>query len=227
MSQALSNQTTNGTAVSSGGLSGYNLDVGSVIARQFDPSHLYRRPAIPQHTITIVSLGQGGTLPLQNSPSNPDNQIIGVNFSGGVTSVVSQLNAALGASLQFSNPSGTVLQVLNNNGSPNVVNSMSATTTATSLTSGNPQLAAVYRRHPADHRRDHWQRLANDRPRRTHHRQSGARCRALEPRRLCAEYRLRRPDPAEFHPQPAQQRGADLFCRQPESARRSRPTPAR
>src|SRR6202034_2535262 len=41
--------------------------------------------------------------------------------------------------LQFSNPSGNVLQVLNN-GSGVTVNSLSATTTATSLTSGSAQL---------------------------------------------------------------------------------------
>jgi flagellar hook-associated protein 1 FlgK len=56
-----------------------------------------------------------------------------------MSSVASQLNSALGANLQFSNPSGTVLQVLNN-GSGNVINSLSATSTVTSLTSGNAQL---------------------------------------------------------------------------------------
>jgi flagellar hook-associated protein 1 FlgK len=70
---------------------------------------------------------------------NSSNPVIGVNFAGGMSSVVSQLNAALGTNLQFSNPSGTVLQVVNA-GSGNVVNSLSATSTVTSLTSGTPQL---------------------------------------------------------------------------------------
>jgi flagellar hook-associated protein 1 len=65
---------------------------------------------------------------------------VGVDFSGGMSSVVAQLNAALGTQVQFSNPSGTVLQVLNTNGSGNVVNSLSATSTMTSLTSGNAAL---------------------------------------------------------------------------------------
>jgi flagellar hook-associated protein 1 FlgK len=52
---------------------------------------------------------------------------------------VAQLNSALGSNLQFSNPSGTVLQALNS-GSGNVVNSLTATSTGTSLTSGSPQL---------------------------------------------------------------------------------------
>ncbi len=56
-----------------------------------------------------------------------------------MSAAVSQLNAALGTNLQFSNPSGTVLQVLNNGGS-NTVNSLSATSTVTSLSSGSSQL---------------------------------------------------------------------------------------
>jgi flagellar hook-associated protein 1 FlgK len=65
--------------------------------------------------------------------------VIGVNFTGGMGSVVAQLNAALGTQLQFSNPSGNVLQVLN--AVPAVtVGSMSATATLTGLTSGSPQL---------------------------------------------------------------------------------------
>ena len=64
-----------------------------------------------QHTVTLVALGAGGTLPKQTSSSG--NQTIGVDFAAGMSAVVSQLNAALGTNLQFSNPSGTTLQVLN------------------------------------------------------------------------------------------------------------------
>lgn len=138
MSQALSNQTTSGTAVTSGSQSGYSVDVGALSPGN-SVQISFTDTNNTQHTITVVSLGPGGTLPLQNSPSNANNQTIGINFSGGMSSVVSQLNAALGTDLQFSNPSGTVLQVLNN-GSGNVVDSLAATSTITSLTSGNPQV---------------------------------------------------------------------------------------
>ncbi len=138
MSQALSNQTTNGTAVTSGSQSGFSVDVGSVLPGN-SVQLTYTDSSNVQHTITVVSLGAGGTLPAQDQSSNPDNRVVGINFSGGMASVVTQLNAALGANLQFSNPSGTVLQVLNN-GSGNVVNSLSATSTLTSLTSGSAQL---------------------------------------------------------------------------------------
>jgi flagellar hook-associated protein 1 len=134
MSQALSNQTTNGTAVTSGSQSGFSVDVGSM-----QPGNslqlTYTDSSNVQHTVTVVSLAPGGTIP--PSASSSTNRVIGVDFSGGMSSVVAQLNAALGTKVQFSNPSGTVLQVLNTSGSGNVVNSLSATATMTSLTSGN------------------------------------------------------------------------------------------
>jgi flagellar hook-associated protein 1 FlgK len=137
MSQALSNQTTSGTAVTSGSQSGYSVDVGSLLPGNTVQLTYTNGSGAPQ-TVTIVSLGAGGTLP-QTTSSSSTNQVIGVNFAAGMSSVVAQLNAALGTNLQFSNPSGTVLQVLNN-GSANVVNSLSATATVTSLTSGSAQL---------------------------------------------------------------------------------------
>jgi flagellar hook-associated protein 1 len=136
MSQALSNQTTSGTAVTSGSQAGFAVDVGSL-----SPGNTvqltYTDAQNASHTVTIVALGAGGTLPAQSgSASNP---VVGVNFAVGMASAVSQLNGALGTNLQFSNPSGTVFQVLNN-GAGNVVNSLSATSTVTSLQSGSPQL---------------------------------------------------------------------------------------
>jgi flagellar hook-associated protein 1 FlgK len=139
MSQALSNQTTAGTAVTSGSQSGYSVDTASLSAGN-SLQLTYTDTGNVQHTVTIEALGPGGSLPLQTSPSNPNNQIIGVNFAGGMASVVTQLNAAFGTNLQFSNPSGTVLQALNANSTTNVVNGLSATSTVTSLTSGSPQL---------------------------------------------------------------------------------------
>ena len=137
MSQALSNQTTSGTAVTSGSQSGFGVDLGSLSAGN-SAQLTYTGSGNVTHTVTIVALGAGGSLPAQSSSSN--SQAIGVNLSAGMSAVMTQLNAALGTNLQFSNPSGTVLQVLNASSSGNVVNSLTATSTATSLTSGSPQL---------------------------------------------------------------------------------------
>ncbi len=135
MSQALSNQTTNGTPAGSGSQTGFSVGVGGLL-----PGNsillAYTDLGNVQHAITIVALGQGGALPTQ--PAGSINQTIGIDFSGGINTVVAQLNAAFGGNLQFSNAGGT-LQVVNANGSGNVVNSLSATSTVTSLTSGIPQ----------------------------------------------------------------------------------------
>jgi flagellar hook-associated protein 1 len=139
MAQSLSNVTTSGSAVTSGAQSGYSVGVGSVLPGN-SVQVTYTDPSNVQHTITIVSLGQGGSLPLHTSQVNPNNQIIGVNFSGGLSSVAAQLNAAFGGSLQFTALSGTTLQVLNASATTNVVNALSATSTVTSITSGNAQL---------------------------------------------------------------------------------------
>ena len=128
--------------------------------------------------MTIVALGAGGSLP--QSSANATNPVIGVDFSAGMSAAVSQLNAALGTNLQFSNPSGTVLQVLNNGGS-NTVNSLSATSTVTSLSSGSSQLplftdsngAPITGAITAE-------RLANDGPGRTDRGQPGGGRLALE-----------------------------------------------
>jgi flagellar hook-associated protein 1 len=136
MSQALSNQTTSGTPAGSGSQTGYNIGIGGVVPGN-SLQLSYTDSGNTQHTITILALGAGGTQPPQ--PANPNDQIVGIDFSGGINSVVSQLNTALGANLQFSDAAGA-LQVVNASATTNVVNSLSATTTVTSLTSGSPQL---------------------------------------------------------------------------------------
>jgi flagellar hook-associated protein 1 FlgK len=97
------------------------------------------------HNISIVRVDDPSVLPLPNSTTaDSTDQVVGVNFAGGTlstSSVISQLNTALGGTaLQFSNPSGNTLQVLNNVSGSITVNSLSQGATMSSLTSGNPAL---------------------------------------------------------------------------------------
>src|SRR5262249_41188678 len=74
-------------------------------------------------------------LPLKNTATtDPNDEVIGLDFSNGLASVVSQLNTRFGVKLQFSNPSGTTLRVLDD-GATNLtdVDGFSITQTATSL----------------------------------------------------------------------------------------------
>jgi flagellar hook-associated protein 1 FlgK len=141
MSKAFSDVTTPGTAVTALPLTGFSVDTAGLQSGN-TMSLTYTDNANVQHKVTIVRVDDPTVLPLpQTTTSDPDDQVVGVNFSAGMASVVGQLNLALGgAGLQFSNPSGTTLQVLNTPAATATVNSFSTTKTMTSLTSGNPQL---------------------------------------------------------------------------------------
>ncbi|TAK48852.1 MAG: flagellar hook-associated protein FlgK [Xanthobacteraceae bacterium] len=143
MASALSDKTTDGVAASSGAQTGFDLDLSGLQAGNV--VHLtYTDNAGPTtHTVSIVRVDDPSVLPLPNSATNdPNDQVIGVDFSGGMASVVSQLNAALGAAnIQFSNPAGSTLRVLDDGaGGLSDVTAASTTTTATSLTSGDAEL---------------------------------------------------------------------------------------
>jgi flagellar hook-associated protein 1 FlgK len=141
MSSALSDTTTNGTAVTSGSQNGFNADISSLSAGN-TIQVTYTDGSNVQHDINIVRVDDPSALPLSNSvTTNPNDTVVGVDFSGGTASVVAQLNAALSSTgLQFSNPSGTTLQVLDSGPGTISVNSVSTTTTATSLTGGSGAL---------------------------------------------------------------------------------------
>ena len=142
MSSALSDQTTPGTvAPVAGPQAGFDLNLsnmqpGNTINLTYTDSVTHI-----QHQLSIVRVDDPAALPLSNAGSNPNSQVLGINFTGGMASVVSQLNAALGTSnLQFSNTSGSNLRVLDNGSGLASVNAASVTTTASSLAGGTVQL---------------------------------------------------------------------------------------
>jgi len=141
LASSLSDTTTNGTAVSSGTQNGFTVDTSNVLPGNTINLTYTDVASNTQRQVTIVRVDDPAALPLTNtSLPNAGGTVIGVNFSGGMASVVAQLNAALGnASLQFSNPAGNTLQVLNSSGA-STLNAASVTTTASALAGGAPQL---------------------------------------------------------------------------------------
>lgn len=135
MASALSDKTTAGTAVT-GPPAGFSLDVSNVLPGNTINLTYTDTATNTQRQVTIVNVTDPTALPLQNAPGANPKQV-GINFSGGMASIVSQLNAALGSSnLQFSNPSGSILNVTDNGASTATVNAASVTTTASSLANG-------------------------------------------------------------------------------------------
>ena len=144
MASALSDLTTDGTAAVSGAQTGFDLDLAGLQSGNIVHVTYKDNTTGITHNLSIVRVDDPSVLPLSNTATlDPSDEVLGIDFTGGMASVVSQLNAALGSSanLQFSNPSGSTLRVLDD-GAPNRsdVLAASVTTTMSSLTSGNAQL---------------------------------------------------------------------------------------
>jgi flagellar hook-associated protein 1 FlgK len=139
MASALSDHTVTGTAAAVGAQSGFDLDLAALSGGN-TVSITYTNVATgAQEQISIVRVDDASVLPLADSATlAPDDRVVGIDFSGGMASVVAQLNSALGVTfLQFSNPAGTTLRVLDD-GAGNKINvdAMSARMTVTGLTAG-------------------------------------------------------------------------------------------
>jgi flagellar hook-associated protein 1 FlgK len=140
MSSLLSDKTTAGTAVSSGALNGFDLDLSGL--QNGNVIHLtYTDASNVQHQLSLVRVNDPSVLPLSNNATtDPNDQVIGIDFSAGMASVTSQLNAALGsAGLQFSN-AGSTLRVLDNGFGTATVNAASVTSTTSSLLGGSGEV---------------------------------------------------------------------------------------
>ncbi|WP_029583419.1 flagellar hook-associated protein FlgK [Bradyrhizobium sp. URHD0069] len=141
MASALSDKTTAGTvAPVAAPQAGFDLDLsnlspGNTINLTYTDATNTRRQ------VTIVRVDDPAALPLPNGGADPNNRVIGVDFSGGMASVVAQLNAALGpTNLQFSNPAGSTLRAIDNGTNTAKLNAASVTTTVSALASGDVQL---------------------------------------------------------------------------------------
>ena len=140
---AMSNRTVSGDATTSGAAAGFDLDLaelknGNVITLVYTDN-----VSGQQQRVSIVRVDDAGALPLGNGfTTDPNDNVIGVDFSGGMGAVVAALNTALSATgLVFDNPSGSVLQVLDD-GAPNLVdvNIFEASITASMFDAGELSL---------------------------------------------------------------------------------------
>lgn len=142
MALALSNRTAPGSTVT-GPPAGFNVDLSGLKTGNTVSLTYTDNTSGTQHKVTIVRVDDPSVLPLDNSAtSNPNDQVIGVDFSGGMGSVVTQLNTALGAAdITFSNPSGNLLQVVDDGVANNSdIDALSASVTTGTLQSGDVTL---------------------------------------------------------------------------------------
>jgi flagellar hook-associated protein 1 FlgK len=143
IAQALSDKTTAGTPVSPAPQSGFDVDLAGLSQGNKITINYTDTATNTPHTITLVRVDDPAALPLSNNATPTANDtVFGIDFSGGMGSVVAQINTALaGTGMTASNPAGTTLEVLDDGlGNTVDVNSLSTTATVTSLNGGSAEL---------------------------------------------------------------------------------------
>jgi len=143
MAKALSDKTTTGSTATSGLQNGFDVDIGSLQAGNTITINYTDGLTQTPHTITLVRVDDPSALPLSDgATSTPNDEVLGIDFSGGIGSVYGQINAAIASTgMVASNPIGTTLRILDD-GAGNIVdvNSLSTTVTETSLTGGGSEM---------------------------------------------------------------------------------------
>src|SRR4051812_37190648 len=98
LARALSDRTTTGTAATSGGQTGFDVDVGSLLPGNTIQLS-YTDSAGATRQVTIMRVDDRRVLPLTNdATANPNDKVVGVDFSQGMGPVIAQISAALGTS---------------------------------------------------------------------------------------------------------------------------------
>ena len=142
MASALSDKTMAGDPVTSGLQSGFQVDMSGLSAGNKVTVNYTDSLTNTPRTITLVRVDDHSVLPLSNDAAATNSKVFGIDFSGDINSVMAQINKALGGTgMVASNPSGNVLQVLND-GAGNISNvtSLTTTKTATALSSGGVEI---------------------------------------------------------------------------------------
>jgi flagellar hook-associated protein 1 FlgK len=142
LASSLSDATTTGDAVSLPPQAGVDLDISNMQdgnSFQFSYTDVLTGKV---HNVSVVRVDDPKALPLSASATvDPNDEVIGLDFSGGTAGIASQLNAIYSGKLSFSD-TGTALRILDNGTvGTTAVNGATATRTVASLTGGGPELS--------------------------------------------------------------------------------------
>jgi flagellar hook-associated protein 1 FlgK len=141
MAKALSDETVAGTAVSSPPQAGYEIDTAGLLPGNTIHLTYTDNQTGQQRRITIMRVDDPSALPLDDTATaDPGDEVIGVDFSGGLASVAAELNARFGGVVQFSS-AGTTLTVLDDGATNRSdIASLSMVRTVTGLADGGNAL---------------------------------------------------------------------------------------
>ena len=141
MSSALSDETVQGLAVNPVPQAGFDIDTNGLLAG--NTIHLSYTDTLTGkvHNVSIVRVDDPSALPLDGTATiDPNDEVIGVDFSGGLPAVATALNAKFNGKVNFSS-TGTTLRLLDDGVANNSsINSVTATRTLTGFNGGGGEL---------------------------------------------------------------------------------------
>lgn len=130
---SLSNETVAGTAQTVGAADGFDLDLSRLLAG--NRATIDYTVSGTANRVSFVRVEQAATLPLANGvTADPTDTVVGIDFSAGFASVVTQIQTALGGSFTVSDQGGNVLRILDDGAAATIdIQSFNATVTNTAL----------------------------------------------------------------------------------------------
>jgi len=137
IAQSLSNVPVPGVAVTAGSGAGFDLDVSGLQAGNPISVTLTDIGAGTTQTITLIRVDDPATLPLSNAATaDPNDTVVGIDFSGGLAAAATAISAALGANVTATSPGANTIRIVDDGTSAFSVDAVSSTVTATQTTGG-------------------------------------------------------------------------------------------
>ncbi len=135
LAQSLSNTNVVSSVVTVGAQNGLEVDLSAL--QPGNSFTLNYTEGGNSETVRVMRVDDGSLLPMDNT--GPDGvRVIGLDFSGGIGAVAASLNATLGVAINVSNPSGSILRVLDDGAlATSNIDGLSASYTAGNVQDGN------------------------------------------------------------------------------------------
>jgi flagellar hook-associated protein 1 FlgK len=118
LASVLSENVVAGTAATQGAQAGFDLDLAAMQPGDEITLTYVETPGGVTRTVTLIRVADASLLPLgeATTPATGDT-VIGFDLSGGIAAAAAALDAALGSGIAVSNPSGSILRILDDGAS--------------------------------------------------------------------------------------------------------------
>lgn len=136
LASAISDRAVGSTAAASGAQTGFDLDLAAL--GNGNPITVSVTSGGVARTVTFVKAGSAAAA---TAATKSGNGVVGIDFSGGMSSVATQVGAALGTGFAVSNPAASTLRILDDGAAGTTdVRAVSARATVTALSGGTVEM---------------------------------------------------------------------------------------